>query len=349
MLEFKGFSDWIEIFRGGVQTDSAGVDHNGDALIEKAIATFDPAYHEPPAVLGHPKDDAPAYGWVEAVKEAFDGDTRVLLAKFKDVADGFEEAVKSGRFKKRSAAFYPDGRLRHVGWLGAMPPAVKGLADVKFSEEPATTFTFTETKGEKEMKFSDFLQAVNIFKKMGGKDEDIDLLAPTKPANQPGAGDGKSFTEADLEAARTKAAEEAKAKAEAEFAEAEKEKFRKAAKVAIAAFCDSGVKAGTLAPAWIDAGLKTFMEGLEAQNAIAFSEGKEKQTQAAWFKEFLSGLPKLVNFEEIAKRETDTGDGTDQEKRDQLITAFMEKNQGADYKDAVLAVSEKHPDLFKNR
>ena len=47
--------------------------------------------------------------------------------------------VEKGRFNKRSAAFYPDGGLRHVGFLGASPPAVKGLnpvfkADTGFSE-----------------------------------------------------------------------------------------------------------------------------------------------------------------------------------------------------------------------
>jgi len=129
-MEFRGFNDWVPIFRGGKQTDSKGNEHDGNALIDKALATFNPAYHEPPAVIGHPKEDAPAYGWVSELKKI--GDT--LHAKFRQVAPGFEQAVKDGLFKKRSAAFYPDGRLRHVGFLGAMPPAVKGLADVKFKE-----------------------------------------------------------------------------------------------------------------------------------------------------------------------------------------------------------------------
>jgi len=142
---FSGFDNWVEIFMGGQQMDSAGNKHDGDSIIDKAIENFDPAYHEAPAVLGHPGDDAPAYGWVAELKKEAAGGVKHLFAKFKDVVPEFEEMVKTGRFKKRSASFYPDGRLRHVGWLGAMPPAVKGLADVAFSDaDDAVTFDFAE-------------------------------------------------------------------------------------------------------------------------------------------------------------------------------------------------------------
>lgn len=140
MIEFKGFDEWIPIFRGGWQTDGNGRVWDGDDLIEKAISAFDPKQHEPPVVVGHPRHDAPAFGWVEGLKK--EGD--LLLAKFRDVVPEFTEAVKKGLYKKRSAAFYPDGRLRHVGFLGATPPAVKGLADVAFAEGEAASFEFAE-------------------------------------------------------------------------------------------------------------------------------------------------------------------------------------------------------------
>jgi len=45
----------------------------------------------------------------------------------------FEDMVKQGLFKKRSIRLAPDGtRLLHVGFLGAVPPAVEGLADINF-------------------------------------------------------------------------------------------------------------------------------------------------------------------------------------------------------------------------
>jgi len=146
-IAFKGFEDWVEIFAGGRQTDCNGRVHDGDALIESAVAGFDPSFHEPPAVIGHPSDDAPAFGLVEALKVDANGDRKVLLARFRDVHAEFADMVKQGRFPKRSAAFYPDGRLRHVGFLGAMPPAVKGLKNIAFAAgQEASVFEFADPR-----------------------------------------------------------------------------------------------------------------------------------------------------------------------------------------------------------
>ena len=144
-MNFKGFDDYIPIFRGGKQTDSNGVVHDGDALIDKAIAKFNAAVHEPPACIGHPKDDAPAYGWVKGLKKVADKTGNLLLARFGQVEPAFSAMVQEGRIKKRSAAFYPDGTLRHVAFLGAMPPAVKGLPDVAFAEGDAASFEYSES------------------------------------------------------------------------------------------------------------------------------------------------------------------------------------------------------------
>ena len=100
MPEFKGFDDWIPIFRGGKQIDSQGREHDGNALIDKALATFNAAKHEPPVVIGHPVENAPAYGWVEGLTKQ----GNLLLAKFKQVQPEFAGMVKRGLFKKRSAA-----------------------------------------------------------------------------------------------------------------------------------------------------------------------------------------------------------------------------------------------------
>lgn len=145
-MNFKGFGDWIEIFKGGKQTDSAGRDHNGDEVIDKIITNFKPGRHEPPVVIGHPKDNAPAYGWVEGLKAIFKNGVKVLLARFKQVVPEFEGMVQKGMFKKRSISVYPDGSLRHVAFLGAAPPAVKGQEDLNWSEgDRSFNFeTFTE-------------------------------------------------------------------------------------------------------------------------------------------------------------------------------------------------------------
>lgn len=118
---------WIEIFRAGDYTSQGKVKITAEQL-QSVVDRYNPDFHEAPVVVGHPQNDAPAYGWIEQI--ALRGDT--LLAKEKQVDPAFNELRVAGRFKKRSVAFYQDADgspiyLRHVGWLGAQPPAVKGL------------------------------------------------------------------------------------------------------------------------------------------------------------------------------------------------------------------------------
>lgn len=119
--------NWIEIFRTGSHTDSAGRTKEWTAQdLDRIVESYDPAKHEAPLVLGHPKDNAPAYGWVSQLRRVGD----VLQATFKDVHEEVQQLVADGRYKKRSISLYPDSRLRHVGLLGAVPPAVQGLRDI---------------------------------------------------------------------------------------------------------------------------------------------------------------------------------------------------------------------------
>jgi len=131
----------IEVFRAGTQIDNSGRSITFSQADLNAIArSYNPAKHEAPLTLGHPVDDKPAYGWVQSLHATPDGR---LMMQAKQVDAAFAEAVKQGRFKKRSAAFYlpqnPNNPspgtwyLKHVAWLGSMAPAVKGMPDVGFS------------------------------------------------------------------------------------------------------------------------------------------------------------------------------------------------------------------------
>jgi len=133
---------WIEIFSAGRQTDSKGrVRDWTEEDLDHTVKSYDPANHEAPNVIGHPKDNAPAYGWIEGLKR----EGKKLLAKLRQVPKEFEEMVGKGLFKKRSVSFYPDGTLRHLGWLGAQPPAVQGLKDVAFKgDEYFTEYEFAD-------------------------------------------------------------------------------------------------------------------------------------------------------------------------------------------------------------
>ena len=128
---------WIEIFRSGTHVDSAGKSESYDAEKLDHIAELynrkvgESSSFEAPVVKGHPVSDAPAYGWVERLARRGDK----LVAKIKDMSEEIIEQTGKGMFKKVSMSIYPDYMLRHVGLLGAVPPAVKGLRNISFSDE----------------------------------------------------------------------------------------------------------------------------------------------------------------------------------------------------------------------
>lgn len=274
-MNFSLFDDWIEIFRGGQQIDSAGRAHDGDNLIDQAVANFNTKVHEPPVVIGHPADNAPAYGWVEGLRKTVRDGAAVLEAKLRQVVPEFADLVRRGLFKKRSAAFYPDGGLRHVGFLGAAPPAVKGLADIGFmADDGSAVFEFTELS-------------------QGGPEMDA------------------KFTEADLEKAKQEAAQAAvakaeealKAKMEAEFAERETRKAREARITEIKRQLDDRVKAGKIPPVFMEMGLADFVASLEPVATFTFSDGKKTGNQVEFLFSVLDKMDGLGLFREIATKE----------------------------------------------
>lgn len=123
--------NYCEIFKTGVHTSANGNKKEwttGD--LDKIVEKFNEKKPTTPIVIGHPKSNNPAYGWVDSVKR----DGEKLLATFKQVNNEFAEWVNKGLYKNRSISLYPDLTLRHVGFLGAVPPAVKGLAEYQFEE-----------------------------------------------------------------------------------------------------------------------------------------------------------------------------------------------------------------------
>jgi hypothetical protein len=272
-----GFDGWIEIFQGGKQTAANGRVYDGDRLIDQAVASFSTGVHEPPLVIGHPKDDAPAYGWVDQLRKSAKSGRAVLEARFKQIPDEVKALVQAGRFKKRSAAFYGDGRLRHVGLLGAQPPAVKGLADVAFSGGE-DFIHFEETaegpkhKGGKGMEVAEFFEHV---KKLVGLSKEIDGAPNPSAGSTP---EGKVFSEAEVQKRIEEAEKQAKEKAAAEFAEKEKAAKAAARKADIKARVKALVDAKKVAPAFAEE-LTEELVILDQSGEIEFGEG-QKGTRA---------------------------------------------------------------------
>lgn len=113
------------------------------ADLAATAAAYNPTLARAPLVVGHPKTDDPAQGWAAGLSAGSQG----LYAQVEQLDPAFAEAVRAGRYAAVSAKFYrPDDAnnpapgvwyLRHIGFLGAMPPAVKGLEPPAFAQAAA--------------------------------------------------------------------------------------------------------------------------------------------------------------------------------------------------------------------
>ena len=134
----------FQIFKAGTHKAMSGVTLEfSERDLQMTAAAFSPASRPAPLVLGHPKDDQPAYGQVRGLFVK-DGD---LFAQAV-VDSALETLVKTGRYRYISASFISPFAsdnptpgayyLRHIGFLGAHPPAVRGLTPPAFAERAAS-------------------------------------------------------------------------------------------------------------------------------------------------------------------------------------------------------------------
>lgn len=278
---------WVEIFRAGKHTDSQGRERTWTKDdLDKMVNSYNPANHEAPVVVGHPKSNAPAYGWVEELKLS----GSKIMAAFKQVEPAFAQLVEAGRFKKRSISVYPDGTLRHVGFLGAVPPAIQGLKDIDFNEEDNC---------------HDYEQPIQEENKMTLEELKKELEKEQKKT-----------------AAALKQAADFKQVAETATTNFE-ELETKGNKQSIDRFIDEGIKNGKILPAWKDQGLGDFMLNLEGDSGeYEFSEGK-KQTPVTWFREFLEGFAAHPLFKSMVKQDEDKDQGDADFKEEEKVAQEM--------------------------
>lgn len=331
----------IEIFKIGKHTATNGQTLPFDeTMLAAAVKGYDPTLHEAPVVVGHPKDNHPAFGWIDHL-ELKDG---VVLAHPKQVDADFAELVEQGKYKKRSASWYlPDSPnnpkpgtlyLRHVGFLGAMPPAIKGLKDVQFSEQEQGVVEFGDVSP---WIFSNFAAILRKWReKIIAKDgiEEADNMIPSYQIDDFAAEAERlrferdkqtqaaipNFTEpqdktmtSEQIAAMQKELDALKAK-EVNFSESEKAiKQREAAlaKREIGLQVDDLIKQGKVLPAQ-KVGLVEFMASLDGSTlTVEFGEGEQakKLSPRQFMTDFLANMPKLVDFAEHSKPDGKQGAG----------------------------------------
>lgn len=255
---------WIEIFKTGTHNTNADTKTYTKEDIDTIVSKYDPKVHEAPIVIGHPKDNAPAFGWVDSLKR--EGD--ILYAKLKNLVPEFVEILKRKLFKKRSISLYPDLSLRHVGFLGAGIPAVKGLEDIKFSDENNVLI---------EMPFYEEDSQLKVF-----SEEEVKTL---------------------IEKTKEKAEMETRFHMEREFTEKQRETQKEIRKKKNKRYVDDKIKKGIIPPAIAQMGLVKFMDALDGNfEEITFSEG-EKKKPLEWFIEFLEKINRSPIFGEIATKD----------------------------------------------
>ena len=362
----------IEIFKAGKRTDANGLEVEiTTADLQNAVNAYDVNFHESPAVIGHPKHNAPAYGWVKRLE--LDGD--VLKAEFDQIDPEFAEMVEKGRFKKISSSFYlPDSPnnpcpgnlyLRHVGFLGAMPPAVKGLRNPEFAENEQGVVDFSDwaeaslwrrlrdwiigTHGQEEADKAvpDYLVASvqeesirNDLKRYQQDETGIPMPSFNEP-NQPSEPQGEpEMTPEEIE----------QLKAENQQLKAEKaEALLNQAKTDNADFAEGLVKAGKLAPVAKQQAIDLLNYGstTAAGGVVEFGEGENLHGK---IKAFLDAQPQIVEFGEVATKDKAAGaeDGTGQYAEgtsadaidmDKKVRAYM-KEHNVDYTAAFNAITQ---------
>lgn len=284
----------IHIFKTGKRTSGNGVerDYCADDL-KQCAANYAAETFKAPLVLGHPDTGAPAYGWVESLET--DGNN--LYANVSTIDPLLKNAVAVGAYKNLSASFYLEDSpfnpkpgalyLRHVGILGAEPPAIKDLEPLSFKETADDYLVFYEK--ENSMPEIEKNEALTV-----EKNDSAPTATPAETA-APAAVDFGEY-ETQIAALKTQvqsltAEKDAALQQVKDLQTAERRK-------AHADFTERLIQDGKLAPAQADVVVAT-LEAL-SETAVNFGEGEACKSLEECFKDLLSNLTPAVPLKEAA-------------------------------------------------
>jgi len=318
-----------------------------EAHLAATAAAYDPAIYAAPMVVGHPTVESPAYGKIAAA-DFSDGflngePTKVDPAFARIVNGGYYDHVSLSLFEPDSPSnpvpgvYYP----RHLGFLGAVAPAVPGLGTVSLAADEAGVVSFALGKGgmvalggyEDRVLVRILRGLKNTLIGEWGKEkadatiDEWDLQLLTEEAVRPDPpmdiSPEPAFAEHQKGGA-TMTPEELQQK-ETDLAAREKallagENSRK--HTANLEFAESLVKEGKLLPANKAAAVAVldFASGVTSGNTIEFGDGDAKKTEAplATIKALFSAMPKVIEFAEL-------GGGAEPESQKKAIPADLAK------------------------
>ena len=321
---------FFEVFKAGSYPQG----NFSKSEVSELAKNYDPAFCEAPITLDH-EQKGPAYGWVESLKE----ENGILKASFKDLSDELKEFVNQGKYKKISVEIYKEleGKkpyLKAVSFLGASIPQVKGMKAVEFKEGESETYIFEVPVGMdndsveiKTLKstIADLQNQVDFFKENSKKNNEIkDLKAQVKDLN--------------IQLAKFKEDAEGKDELSRELRDI-KAKIRDKD---FTEFIDKQIESGVLTPANKDT-VFSILQDLD--NTKKFDESSNGVDN---FKNFITSLPKQIEFNEIATKQKQSAKpkvekyaDADEESLEiyKQATAIAEKEK-ISFKEALLKVKE---------
>ena len=272
----------LHLAKTGRFTDMHGQDVTlSPDLLAQLAASYDPAIYQAPLVIGHPKTNSPAFGHLAKLELTPDG----LFGEPINVDPAFAEAVNSGRYPQRSLSFWPadhpssptPGRpyIRHLGVLGAVPPAIPGLLGADLASDDVPTLTYSPPPAMSPPTMPDNTESIDLAARVAE-------LA-TKEATL-------AATQAELE---RRAAELAEQEANARRAK-------------VVAFCEGLAGEARIHPAAVPA-LAEILVKLEQDEdtAVCFAASDDPDTpqaSATWLRRFLATLPPLVELATFADK-----------------------------------------------
>lgn len=341
----------LHIFKPGKWTTISGeVIEFSEADILATAKAYNPKLHKAPIVVGHPKTDDPAVGWAKGLSANELG----LYATPEKVNPAFAESVNAGSYGTISAKFYRPTEannpvpgvwyLRHVGFLGAQPPAVKGLEAPEFAEDDGCV-CFQEGVEFGEW---DAMTSANLLRnlrewflgKFGAEEADKVLpnydiraleLGAQEEINKARAAQGRSLTAfaegadaapatdpptpkessvTEQEAAQLRDDNAALQRQNEELRRAQAEKDAKAKHQANVEFAESLVAEARIPSAQKEQ-VAAVITQLETTPDVEFGEGDTKKPLHQVLRDLFKALPPQVEFGETATKSRADGDASD--------------------------------------
>lgn len=298
------------------------------ADLAASAAAYNPAIYSAGLVKGHPEHDAPRFGELASCEFA-----EFFYGVPSNVNPAFREEVNSGQYPYVSLSLYgknhPDNPVpgvyypRHLGFLGAMPPAVKGLGQVSLGEESGEVINLCAR-----IEFGDYNDRL-VYRLLRGiktllsdsvgrektesvmSEWDMEMLLENAVTPETATDTAvSSFTEAGkehgMDAAALAAQEAALTQREAKLKQDEAALAGETAKrkrAEIAAFVEQQVKEGRVLPAAKAQEIATisFLEGVAESDVIELGEGDAKKSVPLGeaYRQSITQRPQVIEFGEL--------------------------------------------------